>query len=594
MELSGPTGRLGSATGAGDGQAVEGRGLDEAQLRSLLDVGRSLVAELDLEAVLHHVLRGARDLTTSRYAALGILDERKHGLERFIFLGLDEDQRRVIGDLPRGRGVLGELIRNPAPLRLDDVSAHARSYGFPPGHPPMTTFLGVPIKIRGEAWGNLYLTDKVGGGAFTQLDEELAILLADWAAIAIDNARLYASLERRHAELERVVRGLEANAAIGRAVGGETDLDRVLELIVKRARALIEARTMVILLPEKEGFTVAAAAGDGADSIRGARIEVAGTVAGEVFHSGSTERLSDLPSRMRHGLDGLGLDAAAALLAALVFRGVPEGVIVAFDRVDGGPGFEPDDELVLGSFAASAATAIATARTVESEKLHLSIKASEQERRRWARELHDETLQELGGLKVMLETAMQSGSEDILRRALDRAVGQVDAGIRNLQGLITELRPAALDQIGVAAALDALIDRISAGTEMEVVYDADFAYPGGRAPSRLDSQVENTLYRLVQEALNNAVKHSGAGRVRVRIDEDSERVSVLVHDDGSGFDPAAVRGGFGLVGMRERISLTGGRLEVASEPGSGTTVRAEVPATRVQAPAELPTASRAP
>jgi signal transduction histidine kinase len=584
---------LGSVTGAGGHPAAEARGLDEAQLRSLLDVGRSLVAELDLETVLNHVLKAARELTSARYAALGILDEHKHGLERFLTLGIDEEQRRQIGDLPRGRGVLGELIRNPEPLRLDEVSAHPRSYGFPPGHPPMSTFLGVPIEIRGDAWGNLYLTDKQGGGAFTRRDEELAILLADWAAIAIANARLYESLGRRHAELERVVRGLEANAAIGRAVGGETKLERVLELIAKRARALIEARTMAILLPEEDGFTVAAAAGDGAESLIGARVEATDTVAGAVFRSGSTERLSDLRTRMRHGLDGLGLDASAALLAALVFRGRPEGVIVAFDRIDGGPGFQADDELVLGSFAASAATAIATARTVESEKLHLSIEASEQERRRWARELHDETLQELGGLKVMLETAQQGGSEDLLRRALDRAVQQVDSGIRNLQGLITELRPAALDQIGVSAALDALIERISSDTEMEVDYRADFAYGSGRAPSRLDPNIENTLYRFVQEALNNSVKHSEAAKVEVRIEEGDASVAVFIRDHGRGFNPDRVRSGFGLVGMRERISLAGGSLEIDSSPGEGTTVRADVPVSRPGEADEPTTTSRA-
>src|SRR5215204_1318120 len=143
-----------SQTGQAHGQ------LSEKELRKLLKVGRSLVAELDVETVLRHVLETARDLTRARYAALGILDERKEELERFVFVGIDEETRRLIGPLPRGRGVLGELIRNPEPLRLSDVTQHRRSYGFPPRHPPMKTFLGVPISIRGEAWGNLYLTDK--------------------------------------------------------------------------------------------------------------------------------------------------------------------------------------------------------------------------------------------------------------------------------------------------------------------------------------------------------------------------------------------------------------------------------------------------
>ena len=167
--------------------------LTEEQLRRLLEVGRALVAELDVEAVLRRIIETARDLTQARYAALGILDEQKRELERFVYVGIDEETRRVIGPLPRGRGVLGELIRNPTPLRLPDVTQHERSYGFPPGHPPMKTFLGVPISIRGEAFGNLYLTDKAGGAEFDESDEESALVLSEWAAIAIDNARLYDS-----------------------------------------------------------------------------------------------------------------------------------------------------------------------------------------------------------------------------------------------------------------------------------------------------------------------------------------------------------------------------------------------------------------
>ena len=174
----------------------------------------------------------------------------------------------MIGDLPRGRGVLGELIRDAAPLRLDDVGEHARSYGFPPGHPPMKSFLGVPIRIRGEVFGNLYLTEKEGGD-FDEADEQAVVILADWAAIAIDNARLYKSVWDRRAELERAVRGLRATSEIARALGGETELERVLELIVKRGRALVEARSVMILLEDQGDLVVAATAGEDAAATRG-------------------------------------------------------------------------------------------------------------------------------------------------------------------------------------------------------------------------------------------------------------------------------------------------------------------------------------
>ena len=167
------------------------RRLDGERLERLIEVGRSLVAELNLPNVLDRVLEVAREITGARYAALGILDEEKRELEQFLTVGIDESERSRIGSLPRGHGVLGLLIRDPRPLRLDDVGAHPDSYGFPPDHPPMKTFLGVPVLIRGEAWGNLYLTDKQGGSSFTEEDEEALLVLADWAAIAIENARLY-------------------------------------------------------------------------------------------------------------------------------------------------------------------------------------------------------------------------------------------------------------------------------------------------------------------------------------------------------------------------------------------------------------------
>src|SRR3954465_5402516 len=233
---------------------------DDQRLVRLIEVGRSLLSELDLDIVLDRVLATARDLTGAQYAALGILDERRRELAQFLTRGVDQETHRAIGDLPRGRGILGLLFGDPRPLRLSDLGDHPRSYGFPPGHPPMRGFLGVPIMIRGEAWGNLYLTEKAGGD-FDRDDEDAVVVLADWAAIAIENARLYRAVAARRAELERAVRGFEATATIARAVGGETDLDRVLELIVKRGRALVEARDVLLLLPEGARLRLAAGAG---------------------------------------------------------------------------------------------------------------------------------------------------------------------------------------------------------------------------------------------------------------------------------------------------------------------------------------------
>jgi signal transduction histidine kinase len=551
-----------------------GSQLDEDRLRRLIDAGRSLVAERELEAVFDRLLQVARELTGARYAAIGVLDDSRESLADFITAGIDPEVHGVIGALPRGRGVLGLLISNPEPLRLSDVGDHVRSYGFPPGHPAMRSFLGVPILIRGEAWGNLYLTDKQEGD-FDEADEESAVVLAAWAAIAVENARLYRQTDQRRAELERSVRALEATLEIARAVGGETGLDRVLELIAKRSRALIEASGIAILLSEGDEFVVAAIAGDVPRQLAGARIKATGSAAARVLAIGRPERIADVSSALHFGLFDLGLRPRSAVISPLVFRGTNVGVIEAFDRVDG-PEFRVEDERLLLAAAASAATAVATAQSVERERLRRSLAAAEEERRRWARELHDDTLQALGGLKVLLSTARRSHDVASLHAALAEAVDQLTYEIANLRSLITELRPAALDELGLAPALDALFERARSAHGMEIESTVELAYEQGLDAHRLAPEVETAVYRVIQESLTNAAKHARAERVDVEVLQRDDDVELSVRDYGSGFDVGAPSSGFGLTGMRERISLAGGRIEIASSD-EGTTISAAVP-----------------
>ncbi|MGO9247525.1 MAG: GAF domain-containing protein, partial [Solirubrobacteraceae bacterium] len=215
-----------------------GQDPDGDWFRRLLDVGRALTTELDQRRVLDRVLETAREITGARFAAVGILNEQRTELAQFLTSGIDEQTHRAIGDLPRGRGVLGALIADPRPLRLADVGGHPSSYGFPLGHPVMRSFLGVPVVIRGRVWGNLYLAEKAEG-EFTEADEEAAVILSQWAAIAIETARLYEASERRRLESEKFARGLEATRDVAVAIGGEIDLEHVLELIAKRGRALV-------------------------------------------------------------------------------------------------------------------------------------------------------------------------------------------------------------------------------------------------------------------------------------------------------------------------------------------------------------------
>jgi len=564
---------------------MDGPGLDEQRLRLLLEVGTSIVAELDSEAVLERVLEAGRELTGARYAAVGILDQDRKQLERFLTAGVDEPTRRAIGDLPRGAGILGELIRHPEPLRLADISQHPRSYGFPPEHPPMTTFLGAPVLVRGEAWGNIYLTEKESG-EFDEADEQALLVLARWVAIAIENAHLYEDISARRGELERAVSGLEATVAITRAVGAETDLSRVLKLVVKRGRALVDARHFVVLLAEDADLVVAAAAGETGDEAVGTRFPSSQTVLGEVVRSGHAERLSEISSRMRLGLGELAERASIAMLVPLNFHGRGIGILVALDRFDSSAPFSAEDERLMRAFAGSAATALATAQTVEAEQLRMSIASADQERGRWARELHDETLQGLGALQVILTTALKQDGSEPLRNAAEQAVGQLETQIAELQGLITELRPAALDDIGLEPALRSLFERTLEAHGVTVAPEIDLDLEAGRKASRLEPDIEGTVYRLVQEALSNTAKHADTDRANVRIIERDGQIAIDVRDDGRGFDPTEPRRGFGLLGMRERVELTGGTLEIDSQPGAGARVTATLPARHLASLAE--------
>lgn len=371
-----------------------------ARVSELLEVGRALTSELELGALLDHVLETARTLTSARFAAIGVLDDRRRELAQFLAAGIDPETTALIGDLPHGRGILGLLIEDPRPIRLHDVGAHPESYGFPPHHPPMRSFLGTPIRIRGESWGNLYLTEKAGGGDFDDDDVETIEVLAEWAAIAIDNAR-----------------------------------------------------------------------------------------------------------------------------------------------------------------------------RVEAERLHATIAAAEHERRRWARELHDETLQGLGALKLGLTAALRA--EDPARREalLESVLSGIDREVTNLRGIIRDLRPAVLDDLGLKAALRTLAERTS---ERGVAVSSQLRI----GDERLHADVETAVYRIAQEALTNVVKHASATTATITVDHDGGALRLVIADDGVGLGGAAPSpgGGFGITGMRERAALLDGTLDVRSEPGR-TEVELRVPAT---------------
>jgi signal transduction histidine kinase len=543
------------------------------EIRRLLRIGRTLLGEHDAEAVLEKILLEAREVAGARYAALGVLDESRRELERFLTVGIDARVRREIGDLPRGRGVLGVLIEDPRPLRLADVGRHPQSYGFPLGHPEMHSFLGVPIVVRGEAWGNLYLTEKEDGAEFTFDDEEAVVVLAQWAAIAIDNARLYEGSENRRKQLERAVQSLEAARDIADAVSGAADLDRVFELIVKRGRALVDARTVLIMLREGDELVVAASAGH-ASAAAGHRIPISGSTSGQVLELARPQRIEGPASRLKIAPETFGVPGTRfALLVPMLHRDVGLGVLAAYDHGDDAGPFTAEDEQLLRTFAGSAAQAVALNRSVEADRLRSTIAAADAERGRWARELHDQTLQALGGLRVALASIVGRGDAQTKDEAIRQAIEDVELEIGNLRSIISDLRPSLLDDLGLLPALEALLDR-RRDAGLTVIGDLALGTADG-----LDPQLETTVYRLVQEALTNVVKHARAKTVRVSVSVSGGEVTIEVRDDGIGFDPEKWSTGFGLAGMRERAYLAGGTLELEpTEPG--TLVRARLPAGR--------------
>ncbi|MDQ2897913.1 MAG: GAF domain-containing sensor histidine kinase, partial [Actinomycetota bacterium] len=335
-------------------------------------------------------------------------------------------------------------------------------------------------------------------------------------------------------------------------------------------------RSVVILLQENEDLTIAAGAGHTQPRI-GARIPIAESTAGHVMATQRPARIDDAEAQLRFPPEQLGVPGArSALLVPLLYRGQARGVLAAFDRGSENPTFTEDDEQMLVALAATAAIAVATAQTVQADRLRDSLEAAEAERKRWARELHDETLQALGGLKVLASAARRGADPERMRAALDQLVLGLEQEIDNLHAIIDELRPAALDDLGLRPAIEALAERHAAILGVDVSCRLELPDPTEQK-RRLAPELETTVYRLVQEALTNVAKHADANQVRVNVVADAGSLILEVADNGRGFDASSVDAGFGLAGMRERVALAQGTIDIVSGSG-GTSIRATLPA----------------
>jgi signal transduction histidine kinase len=535
------------------------------RLRAIVDAGVALASELSLDAVLKKIVETAAELTGAQYAALGVIDPTGQSLERFIVTGIDPETQEAIGELPRGRGILGALIDEAKPLRLDNLADDPRSVGFPPNHPPMRSFLGVPILLRGVAYGNLYLTEKADGAPFTDEDEELTTLLSSQAAVAIENARLYEAATRW-------LKQLESLNEISNALVSEVDLSRLLDLIATRLRELMHARIVLIALPVPDGsLIIRATDGEGSEELRGVRLESETSKTGRVLERRRSERVDSLIDDIEMDQEaGRKMGARTGVFVPMMLRDRAIGVISAHDKEGRDVRFNDEDVRLAEAFAARAAVAVDLSERVASDALRRVVRAQELERKRLARELHDETGQALTSILLKLKTFEDLGDPSSVADAMGELRELVVTTLQDVRRLAVELRPKALDDFGLVAAIERLVGTFREQTGIEVDLESRLG------SDRLPREIETTLYRITQEALTNVVKHAQAKHVSIVLNRRDGSVAAVIEDDGRGITEAG-GDGLGLLGMRERIALVDGRLEVESSPGSGTTLSFEVP-----------------
>src|SRR4051795_13229071 len=539
-------------------ERVESVALLADRLQALLQAVVSIGSQLELAGVLRRITETAAELADAQYAALGVLDPGGDiRLSQFITVGIGDELRAEIGDLPHGRGVLGLLIREPRPIRLANLAAHPSSYGFPPGHPPMTTFLGVPITVRGEAFGNLYLTEKLGGGEFTEGDEQVVTALASAAGLAVQNARLYEQARRRQEWLEA------ASGIQTRLLGGATPAD-VFPDLVADARELAEADLALIALPSTDGaLRVAAVDGEGAETITDGII-AAESLAAEVMREGVPTTVGDARTdpRIWPGL----LRAAGVGPALYVPLGGADETLgtLVVARVGDKPGFSNEMLRLVESFAGQAAIA-----------LRLGAAAGDREqvavlgdRDRIARDLHDLVIQRLFATGMSLEGALRGLEPPDKADRVRRAVDDLDTTIKEIRTSIFALQsPAPHAGEGLRAAILAAVNAAGAGPlgfEPQVTFD-------GAVDTLVPAAVGEQLLAVLREALSNIARHAVAGAATVVVTAGADEVALVVTDNGKGIADGGRRSG--LANLERRAADLGGTFTAGPGDNGGTRAR---------------------
>jgi signal transduction histidine kinase len=538
----------------------------ERRLAGLVEAGISLAAELDVDALLQRIADLARDVIGARYAAVGILDQEGL-LGRFVHSGVDDATRRAIGDLPRGKGVLGVIIEEGRPLRLSEIGDHPRSVGFPEHHPEMHTFLGVPVVGRDGVLGRLYFSEKLDGGQFSKDDERIAMTFAGQAGVALDNSRLYEDIRRRSDELARRVSELASVERVAQLLISGTTIEEALETAAEEARSLTRASRAVIALIEGSSrrLVVRVAAGDViANDLIGTVLPEGGSKSYFVMDRGKAELIDDMgsdPEVNPATLKRLGHPRKAAFVPILI-RGRGVGAIAAYDTESGDP-FSEDDVAVLQIIANQVAIAVENERLTES----LRDLAVLEERERISKELHDGVIQSIYSVGLSLQGSMSLLERDPERARVrvDEAIATLDNVVRDVRSYIFELRPKLVEERGLAAAIQELGRDYEVNTLARAVVELD---PDACGSIRPDDQTH--VIQIAREVLSNIARHAQASHVFIACEGDDEEIRLTIEDDGLGFDPETVKRGQGLTNMEARARSLEGSLTIEPREPVGT------------------------
>jgi signal transduction histidine kinase len=533
------------------------------RLRGLLQANRSIVGDLGLETVLRTIVEAACELVDARYGALGVVAPEGAGLEQFIHVGLEATEVEAIGHLPEGKGLLGLLIEDPQPIRLHDLADHARSVGFPANHPPMKGFIGVPIRVRDEVFGNLYLT-RIDDVDFSAEDEELVLALAATAGVAIENARLFEESRRRQ-------EWLQSSTEVTRRLltGGD---EAPLGLIARSVMSLARADLVTVVMPtdDNDRLLVAVAEGQEADKLIGSTYPIAGTLSEHVLITGTSVRVRDAADTREQ--DGRTIYLAEVvqvgpvMVLPLMGSARVRGALLVARSHQRRPFTTADMEMAT-TFAnhASVALELADARKDQQKVLLL------EDRARIARDLHDHVIQQLFAVGMIIQGTAATIGEGPHAAALERVVAGLDEAIRQIRVSIFQLRPSASGLR--SAVLDVVNEaRATLGFDPRVSFD-------GPVDTLSSDELANDVTAVVREALTNVARHAGARSVRLGIQARDDRLTITIADDGGGLRDTGRRSG--LDNMRRRVESRGGTFLTDQGAVGGTTLIWSVPLTDV-------------